>query len=115
MLSQSSISHVYELPFGKKLKIVLGYKKSPPQHNKMSYANAKFIIYRKIHTPNSSAQGILDGSLLIGFSMNEEEATRKVNILKQSYDEFNKQFPSRSKTEYCYIANNPAWWKPVYG
>jgi hypothetical protein len=47
--------------------------------------------------------------------MNEEEATRKVNILKQSYEEFNKQFPSRSKTEYCYIANNPAWWKPVYG
>ena len=112
---------MYELSFGKKLKLVLGYKKSPPtQHrtqDKMTskYADAKFIIYRKIHTPNSREQGILDGSLLIGSSMNEEEATRKVNILKQSYEEFNKQFPSRSKTEYCYIANNPAWWKPVYG
>lgn len=79
------------------------------------YANAKFIIYRKIQTPNSKRQGILDGSLLIGSSMNEEEATRKVNILKQSYEEFNRQFPSNSKTEYCYIANNPEWWKPVYG
>lgn len=71
-----------------------------------SYANAKFLIYRK---------GNIGGDLLLGSSMNEEEATAKINMLTQSYQEFNKQFPSKTKIEYCYIVNNPAWWKPVYG
>jgi hypothetical protein len=78
------------------------------------YANAKFLIYRKFETPFEVSGLTGGGSLLIGSSMNEEEATRKVNILKQSYEEFNRQFPSISKTDYCYIANNPEWWKPLY-
>ena len=78
------------------------------------YANAKFLIYRKFETPFEVSGLTGGGSLLIGSSMNEEEAATKINMLKKSSEEFDKQFPSNSKTEYSYIINNPVWWKPVY-